>query len=161
AVKSFDYNTVDYLLKPISEERLQSAIAKLSQSEEARDETTQASNTLAEPPLSLSSRLFIKDGDRCHLVDVGKIRYIESCKNYVRLFFGDNKAFVKKSLNQVETRLPLQDFFRANRQYLVNIHAIADIQPTVGDGYDLTMNDGQIIEVSRRNAASLKDRLSL
>ena len=162
AVRSFDYNTVDYLLKPISEERLATAIAKL---------TTNTENTANNPPphdsppqdmpLTLASRIFIKDNEQCFLVEVGSIRYIESCKNYVRLFFDSRKAFIKKSLNLVEQRLPPQDFFRANRQYLVNMHAITDIQPSVGDGYQLTMSDGEIIEVSRRNASLLKDRLSL
>lgn len=153
AIKSFDYATVDYLLKPISEERLTRAIQRLTTPPE--DEAT------SEPPLRLESRIFVKDGDCCHLVEVANIDYIESCKNYVRLFFGEKKAFVKKSLNQVEQRLPRSCFFRANRQYLINLHSIASIEEAVNDGYQVTMQDGQVIEMSRRNAARLKEALSL
>lgn len=153
AIKSFDFQTLDYLLKPVSEERLALAIEKLTQ---AKNGSTQA-----EPALSLDSRIFVKDGDRCHLVEVATIDYIESCKNYVRLFFDGDKAFVKKSLNQVEQRLPASSFFRANRQYLINLHAIRAIEEMVQDGYEVTMNDGAVIEMSRRNAARLKEVLSL
>ncbi len=153
AIKSFDFQTIDYLLKPVSDERLALAIEKLTQ--------TQDRPTRTEPALSLDSRIFVKDDDRCHLVEVATIDYIESCKNYVRLFFGGDKAFVKKSLNQVEQRLPTSSFFRANRQYLINLHAIRAIEEAVQDGYEVTMNDGAVIEMSRRNAARLKEVLSL
>lgn len=158
AIKSFDFQTVDYLLKPVSEERLALAIEKLTQ---AQDTSAKSGPALSEPALTMDSRIFVKDGDRCHLVELASIDYIESCKNYVRLFFDGEKAFVKKSLNQVEQRLPGIRFFRANRQYLINLHAIRAIEEAVQDGYEVTMNDGKVIEMSRRNAARLKEVLSL
>lgn len=158
AIKSFDFQTVDYLLKPVSEERLALAIDKLTQAQAPSDKSEPA---LAEPALTMDSRIFVKDGDRCHLVELASIDYIESCKNYVRLFFDGDKAFVKKSLNQVEQRLPASSFFRANRQYLINLHAIRAIEEAVQDGYEVTMKDGRVIEMSRRNAARLKEVLSL
>ncbi len=154
AIKSFDFNTVDYLLKPISAERLAQAVDKLSSA--ATSEPTETRE-----PLERSSRIFVKDGDRCHLIEVGRIHYLESCKNYTRLFFGDDKAFVKKSLNQLEARLPRQLFFRANRQAMINLEAIAGIAETVGEGYEVTLSDGRAVEISRRNAARLKALLSL
>lgn len=158
AVKSFDYNTVDYLLKPISNERLALAIDKICGSNiEKEKETKQKTKDL----LTLQSRIFVKDGDHCHLIEVQKIRYIESCKNYVRIFFDNKNAFIKKSLNLVEQRLPAGDFFRANRQFIVNMQAISSIDEAIGDGYDLTMADGKSIEVSRRNASRLKEIMSL
>jgi len=88
------------------------------------------------------------------------IRYFESCKNYVRIFFGNENAFVKKSLNSVEERLPKKYFFRANRQYVVNLHEVAKIEESINDGYEITMSDGKTLEISRRNAVELKDLLS-
>lgn len=152
AYRSFDYNPVDYLLKPISQERLGDAIDKLS----PRGLVDAASSE----PLEITSKMFIKDGDDCHLVTLGSIRYFESCKNYVIVFFDEQKAFVKKSLNTVETRLPKRHFFRASRQYIVNLNAIVAIDEGIGDGYELTMSDGKVLEVSRRNASELKKRLS-
>lgn len=153
AIKSFDYYAVDYLLKPISHERLAVAVKKLS------NDGAQTINEV-KPPLDINSQIFLKDGDKCHLVALTTIRYVESCKNYVRIFFKEHSAFIKKSLNQIEERLPKKYFFRVNRQYVVNLQAIATIEESVGDGYELTMNDGKLIEVSRRNAAELKELLS-
>ena len=152
AIRSFDYNTVDYLLKPISEERLKIAIDKLSANNEFP--------ALPKPPLDIHSRMFIKDGENCHLVPLESIRYFESCKNHVRIFFNNDSAFVKKSLNTIEERLPKKYFLRVNRQYVVNLHAIISIEEAVNDGYEITMNDGKVFEISRRNAVELKDCLS-
>lgn len=153
AIKSFDYHAVDYLLKPISHERLAVAINKL---------TLGGEQTLSEikPPLDINSQIFVKDGERCHLVVLNSIRYFESCKNYVRIFFNEHNAFIKKSLNQIEERLPEKYFFRVNRQYIVNLQAIATIEECIGDGYEITMDDGKKIDVSRRNASELKELLS-
>ena len=152
AIRSFDYNTVDYLLKPISHERLELAVRKLTAEEKPE---------AARPPLDIHSKIFVKDGERCHLVTLSSIRYIESCKNYVRIFFEDDKAYIKKSLNNVEERLPPRYFFRANRQCIVNLQEIRSIEESISLGYDVTMNDGKVIEISRRNAQELKDLLSL
>ncbi len=154
AIKSFDYNTIDYLLKPISPARLAQAVAKLMA---APEELTPEQK----PPLEMNSQIFIKDNEKCFLVTLESIRYIESCKNYVRVFFDDKSAFIKKSLNQVEERLPSRFFFRANRQFIVNLRCISAIEEAIHDGYDVTMNNGAKIEVSRRQAGDLKELLSL
>lgn len=151
AIRSFDYNTVDYLLKPVSEERLAQAIRKL---------TSETPPPVVKPVLDINSRIFVKDGDACHLIALDSIRYIESCKNYVRIFFGDKKAYVKKPLSSIEERLPAKFFFRANRQCIVNLQAIQAIEESINFGYEITMNDGKVLEISRRNAAELKNLLS-
>jgi two-component system LytT family response regulator len=153
AIRSFDFNTIDYLLKPVSDERLGIAINKLTNS----NSEAASSNKL---PLDIHSRMFVKDGEKCFLIGLESIRYFESCKNYVRIFFNNENAFVKKSLNNIEERLPKKYFFRANRQYVVNLHAITSIEEAIGDGYEITMSDGKTLEVSRRNAVELKELLS-
>lgn len=153
AIKSFDYHTIDYLLKPISQERLALAIAKLNTS---TDETAQG----IKPALEMNNKIFVKDDDKCHLVTLESIRYFESCKNHVRIFFNQESAFVKKSLSQIEERLPRKFFFRANRQFIVNLQAISTIEEGIRDGYVITMNNGTTIDISRRQATDLKDILS-
>ena len=158
AIKSFDYHTVDYLLKPISHERLALAIQKLFT---VQDEISAASK----PKLDMNHKVFIKDEDACHLVSLEQILYFESCKNHVRIFFNQGKAdhksaFIKKSLTQVEERLPAKFFFRANRQYIVNLQAISSIEEDIKDGYLVTMSNGKAIDISRRQALDLKDLLS-
>jgi two-component system LytT family response regulator len=157
AIRSFDYNTVDYLLKPISQERLAQAVHKLCASP---DQSDSDSANDRKPPLEITSKIFVKDGERCHLVSLDAIQYIESCKNYVQIFFGEQKAYVKKSLNNIEERLPKKAFFRASRQHIINLQAIRKIEESMSDGYKVTMNDGKVIDISRRNATELKELLS-
>ncbi len=165
AIRSFDFNTIDYLLKPISKERLTVAINKLlaRTDNDAAEETEQSENNKNQPvkdPLEGHSKLLVKDGDHCYLIRLDTIRYIESQKNYVQLYFENNKAFVKKSLNSIEARLPKSIFFRANRQYVVNLQEIRRIEESISDGFIVTMSDGKELEISRRNAIELKELLS-
>jgi two-component system, LytTR family, response regulator len=153
AIKSFDYHTIDYLLKPISQERLALAISKLNI-------TTDEVSTDPKPKLEMNHKIFIKDDDKCHLVTLESILYFESCKNHVRIFFDQQSAFIKKSLTQIEERLPTKFFFRANRQYIVNLQAIKTIEEDIRDGYLMTMNNGMTIDISRRQATDLKELLS-
>lgn len=155
AVRSFEFDTVDYLLKPISQERLAQAVRKL----EARDNAAPADASRA--PLDDKSRIFIKDGERCHMVPLSAIRCFESCKNHVQVYFDQQHAYVKKSLNSVEERLPRSMFFRVSRQHIVNLGAIASIEEAFGAGYLLTLDNGKKLEISRRNATQLKETLSL
>jgi len=154
AIRSFDYDTVDYLLKPISEERLAQAVGRLMQ---------QPAEALAvsRPQLDERSKIFIKDGVRCHLIGLASIRCIESCKNYVQIYFDDSHAYVKKSLSEVAERLPRHLFFRASRQHIVNLNFIASIKEAASGGYLVVLDNGKKLEISRRSAADLKDSMSL
>ena len=159
AIRSFDYNTVDYLLKPISQERLSQAIQKLSEKQDTNDSNNEDIRDKKEA-LDIHSKIFVKDGERCFLIGLDTIQYIESCKNYVQIFFDNKKAYVKKSLNSIEERLPKKIFFRASRQHIVNLQAISKIEESISDGYKITMADGKVLEISRRNATELKELLS-
>lgn len=153
AIKSFDYHTIDYLLKPISQERLALAVAKLKTN--SHDVSVEL-----KPKLDMNHKILIKDEDKCHLVTLESILYFESCKNHVRIFFHQQSAFIKKSLTQVEERLPTKFFFRANRQFIVNLQSITSIEEDIKDGYLVTMTNGKIIDISRRQALDLKGLLS-
>jgi two-component system LytT family response regulator len=160
AIRSFDFDTVDYLLKPISHERLAQAIRKLGGHQSGMHDTAQDSLP-ARPPLEAKSRIFIKDGERCHMVSLESISCFESCRNYVQVFFGNQRAYIKKSLGSVEESLPKNLFFRISRQHIVNLHAIAAIEESMSAGYLLTLDNGKKLDISRRNAAELKETLSL
>jgi len=162
AIQSFEHNTIDYLLKPISKERLAQSIDKIgglsAPSNEQVPEKSIVGNTA---PLNMNSRILVKDSNSCHLVPLADIRYFESCKNYVQIMFGEKKAFVKKTMAHIEQRLPSNHFFRVSRQHIVNLECIDTMVESISDGYDLTMNDGKSIDISRRNASRLKELLSL
>lgn len=160
AVQSFEYNTIDYLLKPISHSRLERAVNKLSESSNLDVEQPKH-------PLTMDSRILVTEGENCHLIPLKSVDLIESCKNYVMLFWGEKdkktiqKSFIKKSLNQIEDRLPNQEFFRTNRQFIINLQSVLKIEENMTDGYDIFLKNGRLIDVSRRNAVKLKELLSL
>jgi len=162
AIRSFEFHTIDYLLKPISKERLAQAIEKLvgpvtlPDCEKGGGENVDASMEV----MDSDHRLFVKNGEDCFLVTLSDVRYFESCKNYVQIFFGNDKAFIRKSLNNVEARLPKKLFFRANRQFIINLKDVVKIEEWFNDGFQVTLSDGQEIEISRRHAGRLKELLS-
>jgi len=151
AVRSFEYDAVDYLLKPIDKERLEQSINKLAAPSD--DKNTPL-------PLENDSSVFLKDGDQCWMVALNTITYFESCGNYTKVFFDGNKPLIHKSLNQLDKRLPDDLFFRANRQQIVNIKCIIKVDPWINGNLQLTLVDGVKIEISRRHTSRFKSLLS-
>ena len=157
AIKSFEYNALDYLLKPINETRFALAMEKVkSQLNNAKNESKASFQRLTE-----ASQIFIKDGEKCWLVKIGEISHFEIVGNYTRVFFQDQKPMLYKSLNQVEEKLPEESFFRVNRQQIINMNFIGNVVPWFNGKLKLIMSNGDEIEVSRRQSYIFKDRMSL
>ncbi|NQZ07583.1 MAG: response regulator transcription factor [Algicola sp.] len=154
AIKAFEFNALDYLLKPVNPKRLAQALTKL-----AEKQPNASINTPNDAPID--HKIFVKDGERCYLIDVDKIRYFESSGNYARIHFGKNKPMLYKSLNKIEPRLQPKVFVRTNRQYIVNINYISAIETSGISGLLLTMDDGREIDVSRRHTSLFKQLLSI
>lgn len=157
AIKSFEYNALDYLLKPVSEKRFTMAMDKVKSKLGNADQVKGAETK----KLSENSQIFIKDGESCWLVKIGDISLFEIVGNYTRVFFEDKKPLLYKSLNQVEEKLPETSFFRANRQQIVNTNYIENVVPWFNGKLKLTLKNGEEIEVSRRQSYIFKDRMSL
>lgn len=157
AIKSFEYNALDYLLKPINEKRFAVAIDKVKAKLE---EKTDENNASAER-LTGNSQIFIKDGEKCWLIKVGDISHLEIVGNYTRVFFQEERPMLYKSLNQVEDKLPEKYFFRANRQQIINTNFIQNVVPWFNGKLKLTMQNGDEVEVSRRQSYLFKDKMSL
>jgi two-component system, LytTR family, response regulator len=159
ALKAFEVNALDYLLKPIEPKRLADAIQKLTNNEvrETRSETENINNSL----LTESDQVFVKDGEKCWFVKLNEIRLFESVGNYAKVFFGTNKPLILKSLNALEERLDEKTFFRANRKHIVNLRMIEKIEPYFNGGLLLDLKGGEKIEVSRRQTVKFKEMMSL
>lgn len=154
ALRAFEVNALDYLLKPVTQERLTIALEKLSQLAKTAISLT--------PPLTAqktSEHVFIREGERCHFVKFRDISRIAVEGNYVRIFFNQQSALLLRSLNYVETRLDSHLFFRANRQEIINLNCIERIEPWIGDGLMIVMQDKAEVISSRRQARELKQRM--
>lgn len=156
AIKSFEYNALDYLLKPVSNKRFDMAIEKVRAKMVDKQVDRPATKKLTE-----GSQIFIKDGEDCWLVKIGDISLFEIVGNYTRVFFEDKKPMLYKSLNQVEEKLPEDSFFRANRQQIINTNYIENVVPWFNGKLKLTMKNGEEVEVSRRQSYIFKDKMSL
>jgi two-component system LytT family response regulator len=159
ALRAFDVNALDYLLKPIEPKRLAEAIHKLEDLDEGVSQSSEIA--LIRTTLSESDQVFVKDGDRCWFVRLGEIRLFESVGNYVKVFFAANKPLILKSLNALEERLDEKVFFRANRKHIVNLRMIEKVEPYFNGGLLLELQGGEKIEVSRRQAVKFKEMMSL
>src|SRR5690554_855161 len=160
AIKAFEVNAFDYLLKPVEPQRLESSLDRIEkeiEEEEATLHTTGASRKV----LNQSDQIFLKDGERCWLVKLSDVRLFESEGNYVRVYFNQSKPLVLKSLNNLEDRLNPVEFFRVNRKYIVNLKWIDKIEPWFNGGLQVTLSSGEKVEVSRRQTARFKDFMSL
>ena len=159
ALKAFEVNALDYLLKPVEPKRLADAIQKLhiTEQKEVKQATEHVNNSL----LSENDQVFVKDGERCWFVKLSEIRLFESVGNYAKVFFGTNKPLILKSLNALEERLDEKTFFRANRKHIVNLRLIEKIEPYFKGGLLLELKGGEKIEVSRRQTVKFKEMMSL
>ncbi|MCC6839411.1 MAG: response regulator transcription factor [Flavobacteriales bacterium] len=153
AVKAFEVNAMDYLLKPIDPERLASALAKVA----ALPKADGTERNL----LSASDRIFIKDGEKCWFVALKDVRLLESEGNYVRVRFNDSKPLVLRSLNSLEKKLDPHVFFRANRKQMINLAWVSKIEPWFSGGLNCTLSTGEVVEVSRRQALRFREIMSL
>ncbi len=164
ALKAFEVNALDYLLKPIDQGRLNQVIEKLQKLRtNKRKPSNESDQDNFEPDtvLTVNDRIFIKDGEKCWFVQLKDVFLFESYGNYVKVFFKDQKPLILKSLNLIEERLDNKKFFRANRKHIVNLDYVNRVESWFNGGFMLYMNDGLEVEVSRRQAMRFKNLMSL
>ena len=155
ALKAFEFDAIDYLLKPIEPARLEQALKKLEE-DHGEDEKMQANRIFGE-----NDQVFVKDGNKYWFIRLNTVRLFESIGNYVRIYFDQNKPLLLRSLNALEERLDPNVFFRANRKHIINLRMIESIEPYFSGGILVKLKGGEKIEVSRRQAVRFKDFLSL
>ncbi|HKZ37235.1 MAG TPA: response regulator [Chryseolinea sp.] len=157
ALKAFEVNALDYLLKPIQPERLAEAVSKLADKERAKNAAIRG----PEKKLGLADQVFVKDGDRCWFVSLTNVRLFESDGNYIKVYFDSNRPMIHKSLNALDEKLDERAFFRASRKHIVNLSWVEGIEPWFNGGLMVKLRGGDKVEVSRRQAAKFKDMMSL
>jgi two-component system LytT family response regulator len=152
ALQSYDYNTIDYLLKPIVPERLQKAIQKTLASLKAPHHQ---SGLPGKP-----ERILIKDQHRTWLVALDDIRYFDSKGNYTQVHFARSSPLMLRSLQQLEDTLDPRRFIRINRQQIVNVGHVQQAAEVSGKRLKLTLTDNTIMDVSRRQVSRFRELFS-
>jgi two-component system LytT family response regulator len=156
ALKAFEFNALDYLVKPIQPERLKESVQKVKKELSERMDMDSASRKLG-----LGDQIFVKDGDKCWFVKLSKIRMFESDGNYIKIYFDNFKPMIHKSLNALNERLDNRSFFRASRKHIINLDWVENIETWFNGGLLVQLKGGEKVEVSRRQAAKFKDMMSL
>ncbi|MFL5762400.1 MAG: LytR/AlgR family response regulator transcription factor [Bacteroidia bacterium] len=157
AIRAFEVNALDYLLKPVQPNRLAETVKKIlnkesSEKQESREQTM---------PLNDTDQVFVKDGEKCWFVKLSEIRLFESEGNYVRIYFDKNRPLILRSLNNLDERLNNRTFFRASRKHIINLKWVESIENWFNGGLMVKLRGGEQVEISRRQAARLKDMMSL
>jgi len=140
ALRAFEVNALDYLLKPIAADRLALAIRRLLPSR--------------------PEQIFVQDGDRCWVARLDEIYLLESEGNYTRLYFGQERPLIRRSLNALERQLDHR-FFRANRRQILSLAWIGQVQPAANGALVVTLRKGLPVTLSRRRADRLRAALRL
>jgi len=165
AVQAFAANALDYLLKPVAADRLARAIERARQRLDSVPAALPANGEgdggRRQERLQPGERVFLREGERCWFVAVEQISRIVVDGNYARVWFDGNHALLMRSLSALEARLPEQLFFRVNRNTLVNLGQVRSVELGIAEGYQLGLADGCTVEVSRRQARELRERLTL
>ncbi|HLH18460.1 MAG TPA: LytTR family DNA-binding domain-containing protein [Bryobacteraceae bacterium] len=147
AIRAFEVNALDYLLKPIAPARLAAALARL--------------RARPNPRGTRLEQVFVRDGDRCWIVRVPDIFLLESEGNYTRVYFAGERPLIRRSLNALEAQLDPATFFRAGRREIINLKWIDRVDLAVSGALTVTLRGGRTVELSRRQSARLREILSL
>lgn len=153
AVRAFEVNAIDYLLKPVNPDRLAKAIDRLSE---------EGLPLKSLPPFEFDDRVFLEQGNRSVFLKVSHIAYIMAAGDYSEIFTGEGRMFLlEKSLREWEERLPEKHFLRIHRQTIVNLDAIEHLEPWFNRTFQVRLKgSGMMLAVSRRYAVKLKNKFS-
>jgi two-component system LytT family response regulator len=153
AVRAFEVNALDYLLKPIDPARLAASLSRV-----AKESAAPAPQARPDPTLQ---QLFLRDGAQCWFVPLREVRLLTSEGNYVRLSWGARRPLLGRALSTIEQRLDPQRFFRANRRQVINLDFIENVELGVNGRLHVQLRDGPEVEISRRQARLFRSRMSI
>jgi two-component system, LytTR family, response regulator len=151
AVRAFEVDALDYLLKPIDPARLAEALGRVKSAQAAR----------APRPDAVLEQIFVRDGGRCWFVPLREVRLLSSEGNYIRLSWGKVQPLLGRALAALEQRLDPNRFFRANRRQIINLDFIESVELGVNGRLHAQLRDGPEVEISRRQARLFKTKMSV
>ena len=163
AIKAFEMNAADYLLKPFSQQRFTSAVRKVvSRIDSGNSGKLSADQILAvKPEIILPvNRIVVRKGNAINLIPVEQIRYVEAQDDYVMIYHSGGKSLKQQTMKFYEDNLPRNDFVRIHRSYIVKVEEINRIEPYGKDNHIAILKSGDKIPVSRSGFKHLKEELN-
>jgi len=164
AIRAFELNAVDYLLKPYSKERfdaaMQKALSKIQSGIPVLPELQTFRNSVA-PPQGTLTRIAVKDRQQIHVIPVNDIDYLEADGDYVKLHTAKKAYLKEKTMKYFEENLPSQQFIRIHRSYIVNVNEVAKIELYEKESYRVHLKNGEFLKASSNGYKALKAAVSL
>ena len=162
AIRAFELNAVDYLMKPFEKRRFLEAVKKaIGKIRSSTGEKESASQLLAKKPENSApvNRIVVRKGNAINIIPVDEIRYVESQDDYVMIHHASGKALKQETMKFYEENLPKNDFVRIHRAYIVNVAEIKQIEPYGKDNHVAILNMGDRLPVSRSGYKQLREDL--
>lgn len=160
AIKAFEMNAVDYLLKPYSKERLLAAIDKATERLKAGQQKDETIRELIHQPLTETlERIVVKTGSKIRVIPVDKIIYLEAQDDYIMIYTDEGKHLKQGTMKHYEEHLDPSAFIRVHRSYIVRVDQVVQIEPYTKETYMLKLKNGTTLKVSRNGLKNLRDKL--
>ena len=159
AIRAFEVHAVDYLLKPVSPERLQKALDRVRERGRSAAPDARAVRATARPSEGGLERVVIRDGAQVHVVAVEKIDYVEAQDDYVAFKTGGKTLLKEQTLGDLESQLDARRFVRIHRSYLLNIERLSRVELYAKDSRIAILGDGTKLPVSRAGYQRLQQLL--
>ena len=161
AIKAFEMNATDYLLKPFSKERFFNALDKVPARKDIKTGSFPQLRGVVDNVEGLINRIVVKKGGEVNVIPVSSIVYIEAQDDYVMLYLHDKKFLKQKTMAFFEAHLNPNEFIRVHRSYIVKLDEIRKIEPYEKASYIIVLKDGRSIPLSRSGYSKLKSQLLL
>ena len=159
AIKAFELNATDYLLKPFSKERFDKAVQKYLH-HSAIPEPYTVLETAAQSP-SQQNRIVVKDGSKIKIIPVNQIHYLEAADDYAKIVTAEGSFLKKRTMNFFEQSLGIHHFVRIHRSYIVNTQLITRIDPYEKDSHLVLLTTGAKLPASKAGYLKLKSVLGI
>lgn len=161
AIKAFEFNAADYLLKPYSKDRLLEAVDKVVDRIQVEGPISDVAEKIENfPKEEALDRVVVKDRHKIHIIPVDQIRYIESMDDYVMIYTEEGRHMKQKTMRYFEDSLDSKEFVRIHRSYIVKVSQINEIQQYEKESYIVILHDKTKLKVSKTGYKNLKEVLS-
>jgi two-component system LytT family response regulator len=163
AIKAFELNAIDYLLKPFPKERLRIAVKKAAEKIGSRSGDEAPERQVFEKlpkPVSAITRVVARKGNSINIIPIDQIRYVQAEDDYVMIYHTEGKALKQQTMKFYEESLPPDSFVRIHRSYIVRIQEIKKLEPYTKDNYVAVLQTGEKLPVSRTGYKMLKEELN-
>jgi len=161
ALKAFEYNAADYLLKPYSKERLLEAIEKVAERIKNEGKESKVVEKISNYPREeFLDRVVVKDRHKIHVIPADEIRYIDSMDDYVMIYTKDGRYMKQKTMKYFESALNPKDYVRIHRSHIVRVDEINEIQQYEKESYVVILHDKTKLKVSKTGYKNLKEVLN-